>query len=510
MDAATLRHVNRVRGAADSEKDSTDSDAGKAGNKKSDPTVNELATPMQVAQRYLPLIPQHVSLDDSQVQPAQMIECNGGHPEERTGKYLNEVNLTPLNVSYSCDMVEHAVSAPPFLALELTPSTDVALESGTDSNETSNQSPAGSIRPTTKEDTSAIAGEMKRLEQQANLPKLAQELSDSKTVSQNHTILAEVSERTMTAADEALDKTPAAISTANFAADCSPPVGRQPTGAKRAIDQVLVAGSINAPTPIARNLEEPSAEDSSPTEGHGAASSRKAGSKKNQGEDSHRPSTVEADVRGGRNASHTAELKPEAQLQAQAGAGKNGTGESLHTAIQSAMNTSAAATQHSGKGPRAEGQYSRQASLPAFPSTTGADASVSDPTNVLNMTRITERLKGTEIKLNLHSADLGDIAIHTAMNHEKLTAQISLDHSDVGKMLADEVPNLQSKLEGQGITATIEVRQQTQSFSGEAGHSHSQPYKPQQPPSFPFQEHGIETAVTLAPVVWERRVDIRV
>jgi len=92
----------------------------------------------------------------------------------------------------------------------------------------------------------------------------------------------------------------------------------------------------------------------------------------------------------------------------------------------------------------------------------------------VNAARLVERLKESEINLSVRSVDFGDVAIHTAISHERLSAQISLERNDLSKIIANEVPALQSKLSQEhGIQATIEVQQQGQSFSGNGGQSQS-------------------------------------
>ena len=155
-----------------------------------------------------------------------------------------------------------------------------------------------------------------------------------------------------------------------------------------------------------------------------------------------------------------------------------------------------------------------------------ADASVPNPSQAtdtqsgnvtpfsttVNTARLVERLRESEISLRLRSADLGDISIRTAVNHERLSAQISLERNDLSKVIAGEIPALQSKLSQEhGIAATIEVQQQAQSFSGHGGQPQSQPEPTLSPVRTTSERQGQATTVIMTSAdVAEGRVDIRV
>jgi hypothetical protein len=129
----------------------------------------------------------------------------------------------------------------------------------------------------------------------------------------------------------------------------------------------------------------------------------------------------------------------------------------------------------------------------------------------VNTARLVERLKESEINLSLRSADFGDIAIHTAIGHERLSAQISLERDALSKVIAGEIPALQSKLSQEhGIHATIEVQQQGQSFSGQGGQPQSQPGRPQPQFQLGLQREEHETTATLSANNADGRLDIRV
>jgi len=130
---------------------------------------------------------------------------------------------------------------------------------------------------------------------------------------------------------------------------------------------------------------------------------------------------------------------------------------------------------------------------------------------IVNTARLVERLKESEINLNVRSLDFGNVAIHTAMSHDRLSAQISLERNDLGKALASEIPTLQSKLSQEhGIHATIELQQQSSSFSADSGQSHNySPRPPQCSTAVPAKEPD-EGAISSPPAMANGRLDIRI
>ena len=85
----------------------------------------------------------------------------------------------------------------------------------------------------------------------------------------------------------------------------------------------------------------------------------------------------------------------------------------------------------------------------------------------INVAKLIHRVNETEMQVGMHSAEFGNIAIKTSVANERLTAEISLDHSEIGKALANEIPGLQSKLGGQfGMNARIEIHENSAGVSG--------------------------------------------
>ena len=85
----------------------------------------------------------------------------------------------------------------------------------------------------------------------------------------------------------------------------------------------------------------------------------------------------------------------------------------------------------------------------------------------INVAKLIHRVNETEMQVGMHSAEFGNIAIKTSVANERLTAEISLEHAEIGKMLANELPGLQSKLAGEyGTNARIEIHENSAGFSG--------------------------------------------
>ena len=68
----------------------------------------------------------------------------------------------------------------------------------------------------------------------------------------------------------------------------------------------------------------------------------------------------------------------------------------------------------------------------------------------------------TEMRLGMHSAEFGNISISTSVSHQAISAQISLDHSELGRALAAHLPAIEEKLgNAYGLHARVEVRDES-------------------------------------------------
>ena len=93
-------------------------------------------------------------------------------------------------------------------------------------------------------------------------------------------------------------------------------------------------------------------------------------------------------------------------------------------------------------------------------------------TSAVNTASVIEKMGETEMRVAVHSADFGAISIRASLSPEQMTAQISVDHSDLGKALTSQAPAMEAKLGNElGVRATVEVNQSAMSFSSGGGSS---------------------------------------
>ena len=76
-----------------------------------------------------------------------------------------------------------------------------------------------------------------------------------------------------------------------------------------------------------------------------------------------------------------------------------------------------------------------------------------------------------EMRLGMQTADFGTISISTSMNHQALSAQISIDHAELGRALSMHLPAIEEKLgQAYGLQARVEVREGSgSSMSADSG-----------------------------------------
>jgi len=93
----------------------------------------------------------------------------------------------------------------------------------------------------------------------------------------------------------------------------------------------------------------------------------------------------------------------------------------------------------------------------------------------INTAKVIQSMSETEMRVGMHSAEFGDISIRTSVSMQQMTAQISVDHSDLGKAISAHIPAMEERLGGEfGLRATVEVNQGAMSFSNERGGSPQQ------------------------------------
>jgi len=133
----------------------------------------------------------------------------------------------------------------------------------------------------------------------------------------------------------------------------------------------------------------------------------------------------------------------------------------------------------------------------------------------VNTAKLIQALNETQMHVGMRSAEFGDISIRTAVSQQQMVAQITVDHGDLGRAIAEHVPAAQSKLgDDLGVRAAIEVTQNGMSFS----HDHSSASQQQQrsftrpvdaPGAVTFNETEITTSRIAVAAEDSDRLDIR-
>ena len=147
--------------------------------------------------------------------------------------------------------------------------------------------------------------------------------------------------------------------------------------------------------------------------------------------------------------------------------------------------------------------------------TNPAEAGETRASGGINTAQLIQTMSQTEMHVGLRSAEFGEISIRTALSQQQMIAQISVDHSDLGRAIAAATPGLQTRLGHDfGVNASIQVNQTGASSSGERGAAQQQQ---QRSLARPLEVEGgvppveAETAVLrAAPVSHDQyRLDIR-
>lgn len=93
----------------------------------------------------------------------------------------------------------------------------------------------------------------------------------------------------------------------------------------------------------------------------------------------------------------------------------------------------------------------------------------------INTARLIQTMSESEIRLDMHSAEFGNIAIRTSVSQLQMDAQINVDHTILGNAIAAHIPSLQSRLGNElGLNTSIEVSQKGTFFGGGQGQSSQQ------------------------------------
>jgi hypothetical protein len=102
-----------------------------------------------------------------------------------------------------------------------------------------------------------------------------------------------------------------------------------------------------------------------------------------------------------------------------------------------------------------DASISTNGSLPAH----ATPAESTQAAQALNSAQLIQSVHGSEMRLGMNSAEFGNISINTSINHQTLSAQISMDHSALGNALAMHLPAIEEKLgSAYGLQAKVELR----------------------------------------------------
>lgn len=145
----------------------------------------------------------------------------------------------------------------------------------------------------------------------------------------------------------------------------------------------------------------------------------------------------------------------------------------FHSAVTQQIHATAAAngtTQHS--------QVNAKTNLPSnnlqsasqqIASAAAHDSTLPVGSGPLQSAKLVERLGQAELRVGVQVGDMGGVDIRTSMAHNQLTAEISVEHSELGHMLAANLPSLQNKLsEHQIQTANITFQNQMSGNSSQS------------------------------------------
>lgn len=90
----------------------------------------------------------------------------------------------------------------------------------------------------------------------------------------------------------------------------------------------------------------------------------------------------------------------------------------------------------------------------------------------LNTAGVIQKMSESEMRVAVHSADYGSIAIRTSLSAEQMTTQITVDHGELSRALSVHAPAMEARLTNDlGTRTLIQVHQSGTSFSNERGSS---------------------------------------
>lgn len=129
------------------------------------------------------------------------------------------------------------------------------------------------------------------------------------------------------------------------------------------------------------------------------------------------------------------------------------------------------ATQQPAASGASEKQHVADAASTSLPASSG-DGVESMGSSGVNTAKLLQTLSETQMQVGMRSAEFGDISIRTVVSQQQMVAQITVDHGDLSRAIAQHAPAAQAKLgDDLGLRAAIEVTHSGTGFSNEGGNA---------------------------------------
>jgi hypothetical protein len=132
----------------------------------------------------------------------------------------------------------------------------------------------------------------------------------------------------------------------------------------------------------------------------------------------------------------------------------------------------------------------------------------------VNSAQLIQSMHHSEMKLGLNSAEFGQISINTSMTRQTMSAQISVDHAELGRMLAVHLPSIEQRLgNAYGLQTRVQIHENN---SGTQGKTNGQDTSQKQGARSTGATQTLEGNAVLAPIsavsrtLDTARLDIRI
>ena len=157
----------------------------------------------------------------------------------------------------------------------------------------------------------------------------------------------------------------------------------------------------------------------------------------------------------------------------------------------------------------AQSSVSGSAQQPAATTAGGVGSTAKTPSNtavshaaepqiapVINSARLIQNMGQTEMRVGMRSSEFGNISISTSVTRNLISAQLSVDHSELARTIAASLPEMQARLGGsQAVAVRIDMNgaatgQGSDSFSGLAGGNSNQSREDRQQAGNPARSYA--------------------